>query len=405
MKKLVLVAPHLVGHHASYLHIYSSIFLDMGLSLVILCDDVNYAENYLGDVVRSHQENLEIYKLHKTVSRKLEEKLRTKKGAYRDLLETYISIKNFNDIRVSLKNAGVNDAQFVLILWLDSYISKYLISFTLPFFFPYLWGGLFFHPVHKKYDHKKQVSYYDTLYYMMIFRCKNLRFIGLFDENIVGRLSARYKRDVFHLLPDVAIRQNPGPGSSIVRLVEVQAKGRKIVALLGGLGKRKNLLRFLELVTKCEDDKVFFLCVGAFPAEVYSASESNYIYEIAEEYKHKLFFHDCRIESDVEFDALFNMSDVIFAVYNRFYSNSNMITKSAIYSKYIVVANDYLMCSQVQKYEMGYCVDPSDSAEILQAICKLLFDDHGLKPRFGDYLEDNSLESLKFKLQNILDFC
>ena len=192
--------------------------------------------------------------------------------------------------------------------------------------------------------------------------------VGLFDEKILQKLKKIYRGIDFLLLPDVAEKHEPDMNCDLIRKILERALNRKIVALVGSLDRRKNLLNFFEAAKSCSDETLFFVCVGKFHEERFSRAEVERIRQIIKDPPDNLYFHDAFVRSDKAFDALFAISTVIFAVYNNFPSSSNMIVKSSLFRVPIIVSDEHLMGELVQEYGIGHCVNDAEPDKILAAI-------------------------------------
>jgi|GEM_PF-5893383 len=398
MNDIILVSPYIMGHHSSYLKIYASIFLELDCNVTILVPEVKKMKVYLSELFNYDDNSLRVLKLYERKIYKFETEKNNKKGILRDLIETYSAIRNFMDISKSIKTYNLYDSSLVFIMWLDSYVSKFNFPIFHRMIFPYRWAGLFFHPSHIKINHFTKERYVDLLYHIFLFSSNRLKYIGMFDDCIVEKLKKRYNSDVFNLLPDITEKNYPDVDSSLVREILAKSSGRKIVSLLGSLGKRKNVVNFFEVADKCDNENVFYVCAGMFNCHTFTEDELKRINHIAEIRSDKILFHRQHIESDCVFDALFYISDLVVAVYKNFTSSSNVITKAAMYRKYIIVSNEFLMCRIVKQYGIGLCIDYESPMSLLHAVRYYFKNKDKLKGRFSEYIEDHSYESLKREL-------
>jgi hypothetical protein len=359
-----------------------------------MCTDVDRVNSYLSKLYKEYDGSFRVLSLRNREISKIELNNRHRRGLIRDLVQSYTSFRNFKQIGDSIKDHELSADSLVFLMWLDSFIAKYMLPFFLNFLFPYKWGGLFFHPGHLKFNQEANSYYRDLLHYIPIFDSNKLEFVGLFDRLMVDKLTTKQKRDVFNWLPDVTESDSFDLNDELIKSIITLAGKRKIVSLLGSLDRRKNILSFLDVVKNCKEDNIFYVCVGQLHKNGFNASELEYIYKVADDYRDKLFFYDKHIESDSTFDAIFFLSSIIVAVYERFPSSSNIITKSAKYNKKIIVSNDHLMAEIVSYYGIGKCVKSGDYVSLKDCIL-LLLNNNILSENYELFNNEYSLKNLK----------
>lgn len=398
MKEIILVDPFTSGHHLSYLRIYTSIFLECGCRVVILCDDIQTVKSALGELLLQYKECLRVLNIFRRTLSNTELYNNKRKGKSRYLVETYSACRNFMEVTKAIKKNRLNKDSLVLLMWLDAFVSKHLPPVILRLIFPYKWAGLYFHPckINKISGSSKRSR--DLQHNIPILNSATLEFVGLFDELAVQKLCDRHNREVFKALPDVAERKVPNLDSKLLKEILQKARGRKIVSLLGSLDSRKNVAGFFELARSCDSEEVYYLCAGNLAKTAFSPDQVDFIYNVYEENKDKIYFYDKHIEDDSIFEALFSLSDVILAVYENFTASSNMISKSAAYRKYIVVSNEFLMSEVVKFYGIGLTVKYGDLEALRQAVQDIIANSGDMEGRFDEYLADHSLLKLKEQL-------
>lgn len=393
------------GHHLSYLRIYASAFSELGLSVKILTSDVTGVELSLSDHPKFRSETIDVKNIQVRNVTKIEKIFSSRVGIIRDIVNSFAAFLDFLEINRNIKKNGLDKNSVVFLMWFEPFVSKYLPATILNLFFSYNLAGLWFHPSDIKFINDDKLRHRDLLHHVPILNYRKLKFLGLFDRLIVCKLQELYDRDVFRFLPDIAEEHKPDLSSELITEILNQAGGRKIVSLLGSLDKRKNILSFFEVVSHCNCDDIFYVCAGQLHKNSFSSEELDFIYSVTESMRGKFYFHDQHIDSDVVFDSLFFISDLIVAVYRNFTSSSNMITKAAIYKKYIIVADEYLMCETVEKYGIGRCIVSDDPVALCEAILDVIKNHEKLDGRFLALVEEQSHEKLKEYLKPLVGFC
>ena len=401
MKEIVLVDPHSSGHHLSYLRIYCAIMLEMNFAVSILCEDCDLVKDYFGDWLAEKAGKVRVLPLLRQES-SLNSSRRVKSGLLQDVLASCRVFRRFAAVAKSLRAHEIGTGPLVVFMWLDDYISKLFPGFVLDVFFRNRWGGIYFHPTRIKFDEKNRKLNRGLLHKVPVFYSSKLTFVGLFDGMMVESLQQKHGRNLFYWLPDVAEKFTPDLTSELVRDIQKVAGARKIVSLLGSLGRRKNVLSFFDAAERYSGDDVLFLCLGQLHKADFSEAELERIYSIADKLGDKLYFHDGHVVSDEIFDTLFYLSEIIVAVYDRFPSSSNLITKAAMHGKPVIVSREYLMGEVVARYDLGTCVESGNSSELLSAIERLLCAGPLGSGRFSAYLEEYSTKNLRSRFGEIM---
>ena len=95
------------------------------------------------------------------------------------------------------------------------------------------------------------------------------------------------------------------------------------------------------------------------------------------------FVHLARIPDDAKFNTLVNTCDVIFAMYENFLHSSNLVTKSAMYGKSILVSTGGYMEEVVRQYKLGEAVPAGDVRGAISALHLLTTHDHSVENLAG----------------------
>lgn len=402
MKKVILVDPHISGHHLSYIQIYASAFAELGCEVAILNPETQVLRSYFSECHGKYGDKIQIYEFMRRNISSFEINNARKHGIANNLWKSYFSWLDFRDIGRAVNIYRLDKNALVFILWLDTYITRYLPAIAVDFVLPTKFAGLYFHPGHLKFENETNKVYRDLLFYLPLFRSKKLKFVGGFDERLMQRLGSCYGGVEFVTLPDVAEKHLPDLSSDLVRDVLAKARNRKIVSLVGSLDRRKNVLKFFEAARECTDDGLFFVCVGKLHADRFPVAELASIHKIAFECKDNIFFYDGFVASDRVFDALIAISAVIFAVYKDFPSSSNMIVKSALYEIPIIVSDEHLMGELVEEYKVGMSIHDVDPETILSAIHRIVNDEKDAEYGFERFNNTFSFEVLKKILSGLL---
>ena len=149
----------------------------------------------------------------------------------------------------------------------------------------------------------------------------------------------------------------------------MQAKGKKVIGLLGSLEKRKGVLTFIELSQQAMfGDKWYFILAGKLARNTFNTEELTLIDNFISANPDNCFLFFDYIKDEADFNALINVCDLIFAVYEKFPHSSNILTKAAIFQKPVIVSGGYYMAELVNEYKLGWTVEERNCEQCLNVM-------------------------------------
>jgi hypothetical protein len=96
----------------------------------------------------------------------------------------------------------------------------------------------------------------------------------------------------------------------------------------------------------------------------------------------------------------------LFAAYLNFPHSSNLLTKSALLEKPIIVSEGFLMAERVKKYRMGKVIPEGNVKDGLAAMMSLLGKEKNCKePLFKEYYRKHNPEALKDAMNSVIESC
>lgn len=289
----------------------------------------------------------------------------------------------------------------VFFAWIDCYLAGYLPARFIDWLFPYSWSGLYFHPRHLRSGKKSRRGCFIVPPEEFIAQSKWAASIAVLDEGVIEALRAGLDGKQIFALPDFSDEIPPSGCSGLVDEIRKKANGRKIIGLLGGLSRRKGLLTLIRIVNQSSETGWYFVFAGRLLEQTFSSDEIEEIKLFFGSHREGCFFYIDKISSDAEFNALVNTCDVIFAMYEDFLHSSNLITKSAIYGKKVLVSTGGYMEEVVTRYGLGEAVPAGSVQEALKALHRLTNGDpHENLAGMAEYARKQSQEKLR---QSFLD--
>lgn len=149
---------------------------------------------------------------------------------------------------------------------------------------------------------------------------------------------------------------------SIAEHVTACAAGRKIISILGLITYKRDVLLFLEAAVQLPADRYFISIIGRLDKNKYSPQELARIHFLIEQLSDYSFVKiDYYIPTEAEFNAVLGISDLVFLYYNNHPYSSNVLAKSMMYKKPVIVSEGYIMAETVRKYKWTAVVTPNPS--------------------------------------------
>jgi hypothetical protein len=230
---------------------------------------------------------------------------------------------------------------------------------------------------------------------------------GIFftDKYLAMYHSLARPNQLFRVFPDVT-KARPLPEIDLPRAFSDQVKGRPVVGLIGALDGHKKLIKeFLEISKHPLMSEFYFVLAG----EVYESSlETDVLQEVRRlsgSIQENLYIYDNYIESELQYDSFVNAVDILFACYKDFDSSANILAKSAIFRKPVLVKSETWIGNLVESFNLGKAVSVLSIDNLLKAIISISKELNSSPSNFGfkDYEFHVSQENLRRQLGNYLE--
>ena len=234
---------------------------------------------------------------------------------------------------------------------------------------------------------------------------RGLRGIFYINEDFVIP-SAQSNRQVDYCwIPDVATTLRPKDSTPLALKVKELARGRKIAFLGGAIGGTKNLSAWYEVISLLDPQKWFFVQCGAVDRATLTKNDLLFLQEIESHPPENLLIYDQFLKNDSDFNELVVVSDLIWGLYRNFDRSSNILGKSAMFHKPILVSDKFLMGERVKKYGIGIALDEDNTHAIARAMNDLI--SYPIEPSyFYRYSAEHGPVALADKLDLLLTrFC
>ncbi|PZO39607.1 MAG: hypothetical protein DCF19_13565 [Pseudanabaena frigida] len=402
IKTVVLVDPRWQGHHLTYINLFTQILLQQNYQVVILCPKPDEVYQLIQKALPDKVSQLKVDLLKEAKIPPL--KIVGMGALYPTLSRWYLTAIAIDKVKKKFDLCP----DLIFFSWLDGYLYLgnsawlcLLIYKLVDLFFAYQWVGLLFH-VRSETNHLNSSSNQSDPY--KILRSPKCQAIAILDELSTDRIEKLGKKVV--IFPDIADDAPADSTYSVVQKIREKANGRQVIGLLGYLEKRKGVISLIEIAKQSTQKPWFFLFAGVLSKNTFSLTESETIIKFAESNPSNCFFWFERIPQESQFNALVKKCDVLYAVYEKFSSSSNILTKAALFEKLVLVSSGYCMESRIKEFNLGMSVDEDDLTNQINAL-EILLDKEEFyqkigEPKFKEYRELHSINRLNKVFANIL---
>lgn len=393
-KHIVVVDGLWIGHHPTYVKTFVKILLGAGYRVSVLCPAPDDVMSWVHQASKVEDGRFKAYSYSDSepgLLKCIPSKIRYALSSLARWIHVSRSLKSFI--------SPAEKPDLVFFAWLDSYLYGYLPTRLIDRFFPFSWSGLYFHPRHfrdLKSDGSPRKGYFPPPV-NFIAQSMQASSIAVLDAGIVSALRSKLHGKQAVVLPDFSDEIPASAHYKLAEEIRARAKGRKIIGLLGALARRKGLLTLIRIVNQSVSKDWYFVFAGEFLEETFSKEEREEIKSFFDKQRENCTFHINNIPDDAQFNALVNVCDVIFAMYEDFLHSSNLITKSAIFGKSVLVSAGGYMEEVVRRYKLGEAVPAGDIHAALSALHRLTARDRSPENLDGmrEYAMSQSQEILR----------
>lgn len=381
---IILIEPNLEGHHEFYLISFVKICLDLNARVKIVSNKKN--RQYFEKLKETNVDLLKVEFVYVN---------------YFDLLELpknkikkkIIVLLNFILVSLNLlsitKAVNAESNYLIFFCCIDTLLHDLMPVWLFDFLFPFKWNALTLIS-----NDSKSISLFDR---RRLFNSNNaLRLYCL------GEPSLCFKKNYFskiYSFPDFADDIPSNRNSNLVKYIETKAKGRKIVSLLGAISFRKGVFT-LQKTIQLLDSSVYFIVIAgtSFLSEkdMVKLKRELDLYE-------NCFYSFERISSESDFNALIEISSVIYAAYINFPYSSNMLAKACLFKKQLIVSEGGYMAMIVDKFNLGIIINGNSSVQAASAIREISQCGKNLMSDFATYLKFNSKTTLYSIFKGLLN--
>ena len=399
MKAIVLIDTFWYGHHSMHFKFYTKALLGLGYQVVAICPDTQDLIEYIAEESPKQGENLFTFETQDPKPSQFPI------GRIRRALTV---LGRWKQAKKSIQAAcDVLGKQVELVFFpdLDSYLAPHLIHQFVDSIFPYDWLGLYHEPrlfrVQQKFQNLKK-GFLNPHAICYSHHCLGL---GVHDEGVVESLRENLDNKPVVAFPNTVNTSAPDSDFSLLTDVLKKAQGRKIIGLLGALGKRKGVLTLLKASQLAANKNYFFAFVGQLSYDSFSKEELAEVKDIIAPEPENCYFHFEFVPGEAQFNAVVDICDVLYIVNENYPSNSQVLTLAAVFEKMVIANDQFNIGERVQKYKLGVGIPERDPQACVQALERLLASkdsDHpSIQPQFDEYRQLHGYHQIPLTFQQL----
>lgn len=343
------------GHRYMYLEEYASILLEHQASVSVLCSrPVDLSERIAARVedtsrLRCLSSQLTGWEYRKLGLAARLESLKAKFQGYpRSAQATYLWLQ----LLALLQKYKIPSGARILLMLGDSYLTT-TSARLLQRLRRWKLSAIYMFP----FDHEASIEGVrrHLLLTHQIMRSSKLEHLFVLDERLPPAPSENSDVGDVVAIPDICSTSTVGADDVLIDRIREFAKGRRIILVIGGLAKRKGLLRLLKAAQQIDADDCV-VAIGKLLEATYSQEELTQISALSGKLEGR-FYHHADWVSDQTFNACIEASSVVYLCYEDFPHSSNVLAKAAFFRVPVLVNKGHLLEYRVDAYELGQALD------------------------------------------------
>ena len=381
---IAIVEPVGGGHHDTYLRLITKYYLDQ--NLIVIC----FASN--NSIVKEFENNKNLIFIKFKYEPKIRIKLFTKL-----IYPIFLWLKLENQLNKIRKRYS---KVFVLITYIDTFLTPLLNTKLFNSIFKFDYSCIYFNPEY----FRKRNWIVKKLRFDKLLSSKKCQSIGIINtQDAINRLSKRLNTNVCYF-PEIIstdIIKSDYLINKRIKQIKDRARGRKIIAVLGDIHSRKNIINLLKIREKLSES-IFIVIIGQFDDSSFSDEELNFIHKMMKDRTNN-FILNSYIETEAKLNALYSAIDIVYCVYREWNLSSNALTKSAYFNKPVLVSYKGYIADVISKYNIGKCVDGDSLRSIEDGIVTIINNYSTFKKNTTVYYKDNDTTAMKNSLIKLLN--
>lgn len=390
-RHVVLVEPHWGGHQNAYLRLFALTLLEDGHRVTALCPQPEEPRAWLA----AHHPRLVDRFRAATFTRPSPVPAGTRWP------ERAFAVKFWTETARAVAAAGVVDPDLVFLSWLDSYMHPALPGPAIDQLFPHRWSGLYFFPGEHRGTGSVRGLARQALSLGLPFRGRGCCGVAVLDEIAIAPLERRLAPRPAVVFPDLTDETEP-TGSGLADEILQRAAGRRVIASVGALSKRKGIHELIQVCERSADHPWFFVLAGKLDVHGFADHAVRDIVRFIQRPPSNAFVHLQPVPDGNEFNALVAASDLLYCHYLNFPHSSNLLTKAALLRRPVLVTDGHCMAERVRRHRLGVAVPEGDLGAIERGIAQILSQPRANGRDFDGYFAQHATSALRQPFAQLL---
>lgn len=400
MKTIVLIDLYTGGHRKAFMCLFIKACLENNTKVICLYPESSEIKDWFLMHEKDSIKNIIFIDFKTTL------KFYVSFGRFNQAISILRYWKKCADLLQKVEKQHQLKIDLVYFNWVDSQMANYFPSTLLDFIFPYKWSGLYFHPI----IFRKKPLYLDSKATFKdvdsVFLAKNCIAITLHDEGILEKYQNRINKKTI-LFPEIADDTPPNSSIPLAEKIKAKANKRTIVGIIG-LEPYKGTLSLIRLVKIADASKYFFAFTGIFNEAFLlnlTENEQKEIKDFIANIPENCLWQTGSLQEGEEYNSVFCSFDIIYIIYNNFYSSSNRLTKAAIFNRLVLANDNGCVGDDVPKYNLGETANENNIEEQyrkLEILHKRISTNDFPLEHWKIYTDKHSTKRLKEKFEELL---
>jgi hypothetical protein len=391
-RNVVLVEPHWHGHHGTYMRHFSRTLLSEGHRVTALCPFPAEPTTWLRETEPEMADRFQAFHFSRP----------SPVAAGTRWPERAFAIRFWTETAKAIASHGVARPDLVFMNWLDTYVHPFLPGVEIDRLFPHPWAGLYFFPGEHRGTGSRTGVARTLLARGLPFRGRHCRGVAVLDEIAQAPLSRQLGGRPAVVFPDLTDEAMPS-GSALARKVQAASRGRRVIACVGSLCKRKGISELVQICRRSAARDWFFVFAGKLDLVDFDDRAIRDILRFVQRPPANALVHLDIVPDGNEFNSLVAASDVLYCHYLAFPHSSNLLTKAALLRRPVLVSDRHCMAERVRKHRLGAGVEEGSLDAIEQGLVRLLGEPREDGRDFAGYLARHQADRLRHPFGQILD--
>lgn len=355
------------GHRLHLMRSLIKTIISDGNKAVCITNNTNEIKNWIDSICPENSHQV-IYHAYNYIEPK-----EIKWNQYiHDIFYALQTWKQYNTLLNDIEKTHSIKIDVVVFNTIDVLLSCLMPIFLQKMVFKFHWAGLYVHTRYMRmFKHlgvqTKKAKITDIDY---LFKSNKCIGVGIFDNGIAAPLQFRLDRKVT-IMPDISDVSTNNTTYALATEIKNAANGKIIIGVIG-ISYYSGCVDMAKLAIACKSNDYLFVFCGEFQEVSYqyipNEEDKIFLQKFRENPPVNCFWKEGYLKDEFEYNAVFNIFDIIYMIYPEHYTSSNRLTKAAFFHKFVLAANQHCVGENVVRYELGEVAEPTNITQQLEKL-------------------------------------